>query len=176
MVTVLVQVGKLFTDMAFAILYVHAAELFPTSVRASGVGLCVAVGKTGGVAAPYIVALVSEHFRCGFRIVWDLSPASMCVTAEGCLRPTSGFNLHPMEGCSNQRTPCFRGTTSPRFRCWCVERSDWWRDSLLSFCQKPGEQNLCKLLRTSSRSTEGECETVPCLNKEIFKQDNELRS
>ena len=58
-VTSVAQIGKLLISISYAVIYVYQAELFPTSVRNSGMSACVTVGKMANVAAPYIVQLVS---------------------------------------------------------------------------------------------------------------------
>ena len=57
-VTVLAQVGKLLFSAAFVIIYVLTAELFPSTVRNSGLSMCATFGKTASLISPYIVHLV----------------------------------------------------------------------------------------------------------------------
>ena len=39
---------------AFAIIYVYTAEMFPTVVRGTALGLCSLAGRIGGVIAPLV--------------------------------------------------------------------------------------------------------------------------
>ncbi|MGH0172863.1 UNVERIFIED_CONTAM: hypothetical protein FKN15_064073 [Acipenser sinensis] len=52
--TVLAMAGKFGISAAFSIVYVFAAELFPTVVRNMGVGVSCMASRTGGIIAPYI--------------------------------------------------------------------------------------------------------------------------
>ncbi|XP_041351234.1 organic cation transporter protein-like [Gigantopelta aegis] len=51
------MIGKLGASAAFAIIYVFAAELFPTVVRNSGMGASSFCARIGGMASPYIADL-----------------------------------------------------------------------------------------------------------------------
>ncbi|XP_021380014.1 organic cation transporter protein-like isoform X2 [Mizuhopecten yessoensis] len=52
---VLAMLGKLGISAAFAVIFIYSAELFPTVVRNSGLGVCSCVARLGSMAAPYIV-------------------------------------------------------------------------------------------------------------------------
>ena len=58
--TVLAQIGKLLISIAYLVIYVYVAEMFPSSVRTSAMSACITVGKTANITAPYVVALVSS--------------------------------------------------------------------------------------------------------------------
>ncbi len=47
--------GKLFIACAFAIIYLLGAELYPTTMRTTGLGAAVMVGRFGSMTAPYFV-------------------------------------------------------------------------------------------------------------------------
>ncbi|XP_071114254.1 organic cation transporter protein-like [Haliotis cracherodii] len=55
--TALSMIGKLGASAAFGIIYVFSAELFPTVVRNSGMGVNSLFSSVGGVVAPYIADL-----------------------------------------------------------------------------------------------------------------------
>ncbi|XP_025097989.1 organic cation transporter protein-like isoform X1 [Pomacea canaliculata] len=56
--TVLSMVGRFGISAAFSIIYVFTAELLPTSVRNSGMGVSSLNARFGGIASPYITSLV----------------------------------------------------------------------------------------------------------------------
>jgi len=43
---------------AWAIVYTYSPELYPTSIRASGAGAAAAVGRIGGIAAPFVTPVL----------------------------------------------------------------------------------------------------------------------
>ncbi|GFO09417.1 organic cation transporter protein, partial [Plakobranchus ocellatus] len=55
-------VGKFGASAAFAVIYIYSAELFPTVMRNSGMGLCSLSARIGGILAPYIADLVRYNF------------------------------------------------------------------------------------------------------------------
>lgn len=52
--SVLSQIGKFGVTCAFAINYVYAAELFPTVLRSTGMGMCSVMGGVGSILAPIV--------------------------------------------------------------------------------------------------------------------------
>jgi len=46
-------VGRFFISAAFGCVYVYIPELYPTTVRSSGTGLCILFGQLGSFLAPY---------------------------------------------------------------------------------------------------------------------------
>ena len=53
----LAAIGKLGISSSFAIIYIHSNELFPTSLRNSGMGLVGLSARIGWSLSPYIVCL-----------------------------------------------------------------------------------------------------------------------
>ena len=53
----LALLGKLCLASSFAVVYIHSAEIFPTTVRNSGMGLVSVAARVGGIMAPFIVSL-----------------------------------------------------------------------------------------------------------------------
>ncbi|GFO13863.1 solute carrier family 22 member 13 [Plakobranchus ocellatus] len=51
---VLSQTGKFGASAAFIVIYVYTAEIFPTVMRNSAIGLCSICARLGGILAPYI--------------------------------------------------------------------------------------------------------------------------
>ena len=56
---VLASIGKMGASAAFAIVFVYSAELFPTPVRNSAIGLCSTLARIGALLAPVIAGLDS---------------------------------------------------------------------------------------------------------------------
>ncbi|GFO13865.1 hypothetical protein PoB_004037000 [Plakobranchus ocellatus] len=54
LIVALSLVGKFGITSAFAVIYVYSAELFPTVMRNSAIGLCSFTARIGGILAPYI--------------------------------------------------------------------------------------------------------------------------
>jgi len=54
-VTGLAIAGKFFTSIAFAVIYIFTAELFPTCIRTSGIGLSSLCARIGGIVFPIII-------------------------------------------------------------------------------------------------------------------------
>ncbi|KAL8595352.1 hypothetical protein ACOMHN_020105 [Nucella lapillus] len=53
-ITVLASIGRFFVCIAFSSLYIYGAEIFPTVIRASTMGLGVTFARFGGLVAPYL--------------------------------------------------------------------------------------------------------------------------
>ncbi|NXY86904.1 S22AD protein, partial [Alcedo cyanopectus] len=60
-ITVLAIIGKFTASASFSTSYVYAAELFPTVVRQTGVGLCSMSARVAGIMAPLIRLLTQYH-------------------------------------------------------------------------------------------------------------------
>ncbi|NWS70729.1 S22AD protein, partial [Crotophaga sulcirostris] len=59
--TILAIIGKFTATASFSTSYVYSAELFPTVVRQTGVGLCSMSARVAGVLAPLIRLLEQYH-------------------------------------------------------------------------------------------------------------------
>ena len=53
------KTGKFGASASFAICYLYMAELFPTLIRSTAVGLGSTASKIGGLAAPFIAGLAT---------------------------------------------------------------------------------------------------------------------
>uniref|UniRef100_G1MXI9 Major facilitator superfamily (MFS) profile domain-containing protein n=1 Tax=Meleagris gallopavo TaxID=9103 RepID=G1MXI9_MELGA len=60
-ITVLAVIGKFAACASFSTSYVYSAELFPTIIRQSGVGLCSMAARVAGIIAPLIRLLEQYH-------------------------------------------------------------------------------------------------------------------
>ncbi|NXR26540.1 S22AD protein, partial [Cinclus mexicanus] len=59
--TILATIGKFAASASFSTSYVYAAELFPTVVRQTGVGLCSMSARVAGILAPLVRLLGRYH-------------------------------------------------------------------------------------------------------------------
>jgi putative MFS transporter len=67
---------------AQAQIYVYLPELFPTSVRASGLGIAVAVSRLGAAAATSLLPLCVAHY--GVRVALDICVATLVLGGLVC--------------------------------------------------------------------------------------------
>jgi hypothetical protein len=51
--------GKFGAASAFSIVYLYTAELYPTVVRSTAVGLCSMMARIGGISAPQVLFLLN---------------------------------------------------------------------------------------------------------------------
>ena len=54
-------VGKFAISSSFMGIWLYGAEIFPTTIRSAGVGICNVAARCGGVLAPYVGLLVSTR-------------------------------------------------------------------------------------------------------------------
>ena len=88
-----------FTNGAAAVYYAYTAELYPTAVRATGMGAASAVGRIGAIAAPVSIGYLYGSF--GFTnvfliLVGALAVAVAVIVAFG--ENTAGRSLEQLEG------------------------------------------------------------------------------
>uniref|UniRef100_A0A8C8STZ4 Solute carrier family 22 member 13 n=1 Tax=Pelusios castaneus TaxID=367368 RepID=A0A8C8STZ4_9SAUR len=61
LVTTLAVIGKFATSASFSISYIYSAELFPTIIRQTAVGLCSMSSRAGGIISPLTGLLEKYH-------------------------------------------------------------------------------------------------------------------
>ncbi|XP_008066538.1 solute carrier family 22 member 13-like [Carlito syrichta] len=71
-VTLLAVVGKVATAAAFTISYVYSAELFPTVIRPTGMGLVGIFSRIGGILTPLVILLGEYHVALPMLICGSL--------------------------------------------------------------------------------------------------------
>ena len=87
----LALIGKMGASAAFAVVFVYTAELFPTPVRNSAIGLCSTLARIGALLAPSIASLDSVLPFLPFMI---MGGAAMLVGSLSFLLPeTRGGKL-----------------------------------------------------------------------------------
>jgi len=84
-------IGKFGAAACFAIVFVYGAELFPTDLRNSGIGLSSAAGRIGSILAPFISSLGADSQILPMSIFGGLSVVAGLLTLL--LPETYGENL-----------------------------------------------------------------------------------
>uniref|UniRef100_A0A1A7XNR9 Major facilitator superfamily (MFS) profile domain-containing protein n=1 Tax=Iconisemion striatum TaxID=60296 RepID=A0A1A7XNR9_9TELE len=78
--TGLAMVGKFGITASFAVIYVYTAEIFPTVVRQTGLGVSSMFARVGGVLAP-IINMLHNHSPATPLIIFGASPLLGAVLA-----------------------------------------------------------------------------------------------
>ncbi|XP_054672308.1 solute carrier family 22 member 13-like [Grus americana] len=71
--TVLAIIGKFTATASFSTSYVYSAELFPTVIRQTGVGLCSMSARVAGIIAP-LIHLLSQYHRAIPMAIFGSAP------------------------------------------------------------------------------------------------------
>ncbi|NWR60362.1 S22AD protein, partial [Bucorvus abyssinicus] len=105
--TVLAVVGKFTASASFSTSYVYSAELFPTVVRQTGVGLCSMLARVAGIMAPLIL-LLEQYHRAIPMAIFGSVPVLMGLLCfllpETCgtdLADDTGYGHPPAKVCEN---------------------------------------------------------------------------
>ncbi|NWZ66534.1 S22AD protein, partial [Acrocephalus arundinaceus] len=90
-ITVLATIGKFTAAAAFSSSYVYAAELFPTILRQTGMGLSSTTARVAGILAPLIIPLDQYHWAIPMAIFGSIPVvvALFCIL----LPETRGIDL-----------------------------------------------------------------------------------
>eukprot|EP00091_Calanus_sinicus_P011873 TRINITY_DN26789_c0_g1_i1.p1 TRINITY_DN26789_c0_g1~~TRINITY_DN26789_c0_g1_i1.p1 ORF type:complete len:148 (-),score=51.28 TRINITY_DN26789_c0_g1_i1:5-448(-) len=59
--TILVLVGKFCASGAFNIVHIYTAELYPTSIRTTMIGVCSTMARVGGILAPWAAVYLPDQ-------------------------------------------------------------------------------------------------------------------
>ncbi|KAM9340288.1 solute carrier family 22 member 13 [Symphorus nematophorus] len=78
--TVLAMVGKFGITASFAVIYVYTAEIFPTVLRQTGIGVSCMFARMGGVLAP-IINMLHNHSPTTPLVIFGTSPLLGAVLA-----------------------------------------------------------------------------------------------
>ncbi|XP_055082616.1 solute carrier family 22 member 4 [Periophthalmus magnuspinnatus] len=71
--------GKFGFTMAFGIVYIYTAELYPTVIRNVGMGLCSSAARVGSITAPYVIYLGTYNRILPYVVMGTLTMASSVV-------------------------------------------------------------------------------------------------
>uniref|UniRef100_A0A8D0FQS9 Solute carrier family 22 member 13 n=1 Tax=Strix occidentalis caurina TaxID=311401 RepID=A0A8D0FQS9_STROC len=109
--TILAIIGKFTASASFSTSYVYSAELFPTVIRQTGVGLCSMSARVAGIMAP-LIRLLGQYHRAIPMAIFGSAPmvgGLLCFL----LPETRGTDLvdDTGDGCppaevGTQRCPC----------------------------------------------------------------------
>ncbi|XP_043073918.1 organic cation transporter protein [Puntigrus tetrazona] len=78
--TALAMVGKFGITASFAIIYIYSAELFPTVLRQTGIGVSSMFARMGGVLAP-LINLLGRHTPFVPMVIFGSTPLLAAVLA-----------------------------------------------------------------------------------------------
>ncbi|XP_077448474.1 organic cation/carnitine transporter 2-like [Stigmatopora argus] len=71
--------GKFGFTMAFGIVYIYTAEVYPTVLRNLGMGMCSSAARIGSITAPYVVYLGTYNKALPYILMGSLTVASSVV-------------------------------------------------------------------------------------------------
>ena len=67
----LVFVGKMCNSMNFGAMFTYATELYPTSIRTTGLGFTASMSRVGGMLAPQLSLLAATDKRLPYAIIGE---------------------------------------------------------------------------------------------------------
>nr|XP_055076073.1 solute carrier family 22 member 13 [Misgurnus anguillicaudatus] len=103
--TALAMVGKFGITASFAIIYIYSAELFPTVLRQTGLGVASMFARIGGVLAP-LINLLGRHAPVVPMVIFGSTPLLAAVLALGLPETASQplpDSIHDAERFSTQK-------------------------------------------------------------------------
>uniref|UniRef100_A0A8C9XHS3 Solute carrier family 22 member 5 n=1 Tax=Sander lucioperca TaxID=283035 RepID=A0A8C9XHS3_SANLU len=71
--------GKFGFTMAFSIVYIYTAEIYPTVLRNVGMGMCSSAARIGSITAPYVIYLGTYNKVLPYILMGSLTIASSVV-------------------------------------------------------------------------------------------------
>ncbi|EEF48695.1 sugar transporter, putative [Ricinus communis] len=81
--TALLFIARIFITDTFTVVYVYAPEMYPTSVRSTGVGVASSMGRIGGMVSPYVAIMLVQgcHQAAAILLFMAVAFASgICVS------------------------------------------------------------------------------------------------
>ena len=104
----LLFVARACIEGTFSVLYVYSPELYPTTVRSTGLALCNAFSRLGGFAAPFATVFLVESGRTGTAEM--LLGGLLCVAAAAAVAlpiETKGVDLGEADASSSEVVLCY---------------------------------------------------------------------
>ncbi|KAM3601016.1 uncharacterized protein V6R79_006146 [Siganus canaliculatus] len=71
--------GKFGFTMAFSIVYIYTAEIYPTVLRNVGMGMCSSAARIGSITAPYVIYLGTYNKVLPYILMGSLTAAASVV-------------------------------------------------------------------------------------------------
>ncbi|KAK7497349.1 hypothetical protein BaRGS_00011393, partial [Batillaria attramentaria] len=96
MIVVVSMVGRFFVCVCYVVIYLYGAELFPTVVRASTMGVGITFSRIGSVISPYVAdmgILVGGRFQQALPLLLMGTPAFLVGLLSLWLPETKGTRL-----------------------------------------------------------------------------------
>lgn len=90
--TMSIYVTRAAANCAFTVVYISTGEMYPTSIRSTGLGTASAMARIGGFTAPFISDVLFDADRFGALLVFVLFAAATAVIAYE-LPETGGSSL-----------------------------------------------------------------------------------
>ncbi|KAJ3589477.1 hypothetical protein NHX12_010322 [Muraenolepis orangiensis] len=75
----MVLIGKFGFTMAFSVVYIYTAEIYPTVVRNIGIGMCSSAARIGSITAPYVIYLGTYNKFLPYILMGSLTVGSAVV-------------------------------------------------------------------------------------------------
>lgn len=91
LVTVLCMIVKFMISATFTVAYVQAMEVFPTSVRQSGIGFATLISQMISIGGPYVIYLGATDLRLPYAVMFLICVAGVVATVL--LPETAGRSL-----------------------------------------------------------------------------------
>eukprot|EP01119_Soliformovum_irregulare_P021198 TRINITY_DN7011_c0_g2_i1.p1 TRINITY_DN7011_c0_g2~~TRINITY_DN7011_c0_g2_i1.p1 ORF type:complete len:537 (+),score=75.78 TRINITY_DN7011_c0_g2_i1:123-1733(+) len=85
--TVLFAIFRGFITGGFQVMWVYTPEVYPTTIRSTGIGMCASVSRIGGMITPYVAQLLSQYnvyLSLGFYAIfaWIAGMCSLFLPVE----------------------------------------------------------------------------------------------
>eukprot|EP00736_Rhodelphis_marinus_P001979 Rmarinus@m.3468 len=91
--TVMMFMIRMFSSGTFQIAYVYTPELYPTSLRSTGLGVCSAVARVSGMVTPYIAQMLASESAVLALVVYLLICVISAIAASALSVDTRGTAL-----------------------------------------------------------------------------------